>query len=57
MNINPNINANAGRLYTALQDNSVFIKNKNGDDIVKIELDYQTFLQLQEFLLALSHKQ
>lgn len=57
MNLNPNININAGRLYTALQDNSVFIKNKNGDDIVKIELDYQTFLQLQEFLFALSHKQ
>lgn len=58
MNLNPNININAGRLYTALQDNSVFVKNKTDDDIIKValELDYSTFVQLQELLSDLSPK-
>ena len=49
MNLNPNININAGRLYTALQNNSVFIKKQNSDDVTKValELDYSTFVQLQ----------
>lgn len=58
MNLNPNININAGRLYTALQDNSVFIKKQNSNDVAKVtlELDYSTFMQLQELLSDLSPK-
>ncbi|WFF38277.1 hypothetical protein LU290_08435 [Moraxella nasibovis] len=56
MNINPNINANAGRLYTALQDNSIFIKNQH-NDIEKVQLDYSTFVQLKELLSVLLPKE
>lgn len=56
MNLNPAININAERLFTALQDNTVFVKAQNSDDIAKVELDYQTFVQLQELLSHLSHK-
>lgn len=54
MNLNPAININAERLFTALQDNTVFVKAQNSDDIAKVELDYQTFVQLQELLSSIS---
>lgn len=59
MNLNPNINISAGRLYTALQNNSVFVKKQNSDDVAKVtlELDYSTFVQLQELLSDLSPKE
>ncbi|WP_066801018.1 hypothetical protein [Moraxella oblonga] len=58
MNINSNTNINAKQLYTTLQNNSVFIKKQNSDDVakVKLELDYSTFMQLQELLSDLSPK-
>lgn len=56
MSTNPNVNINAGRLYTALQNNSVFIKNQH-NDIEKVQLDYSTFVQLKELLSVLLPKE
>lgn len=52
--INITIIRKAERLFTALQDNTVFVKAQNSDDIAKVELDYQTFVQLQELLSLIS---
>ncbi|OPH34502.1 Uncharacterised protein [Moraxella lacunata] len=53
--ISQNANINAERLFTTLMHNSVLIKDKNSN-IEKVALDYQTFVQLQEFLSLMSHK-
>lgn len=55
MNINASSNINAERLFDALQNNCIFVKNQY-NDIEKVELDYQTLIQLQTLLSNLKYQ-